>query len=315
MAGYRTPGPTCSTTSEPIDAGTSCRASSPLPVPVGVNAPSLASAISGEDGDGVAIVLTPIQLAAIFGNESVEQPGSLKERLWGGATLIGGALELVGAAVLLAMPEPTTTTKIAGGVLGVHGLDTAAAGARQVASGQSTTTFTAEAAQSAATALGVDDKRAALIGLTVDLGIPLILGLAGAARVLAIRRGAVSLAAEEAAGGHTIARHVGRTEVQLRLRLAAESRLSVASSFRTLADAEKYIAEALRAQQAEIKAWAKIATAGQTKAIAYDAGRAVGFGVVRATNSVEQMTRLAIVIRKVQQGDRIYFILTAYPKL
>ena len=52
----------------------------------------------------------------------------------------------------------------------------------------------------------------------------------------------------------------------------------------------------------------------QTRAIAHDAGRVVGFGVLRATNATVQMSRLALVIRKVSDRGRIYFVLTAYPK-
>ena len=140
------------------------------------------------------------------------------------------------------------------------------------------------------------------------------MGLVGAARILAIRRGAISLVAEETAGGHTIARHVGRTEAQLRMRLASETRITASSTFRTLADAEKVVGEGLRANRAVIEAWAKTAATNQSKALSHSAGRVVGFGVVRATNTVEQMTNVTIVIRKVQQSDRIYFVLTAYPK-
>ena len=315
MAGFRPPGSVCATTAEPIDAGTSCLAATPVPGPVGLDRSSLFSAAGPQAEEGLEIVLTPLQLAAVFAGESIEAPGSFTDRLWGGATVIGGALELVGSAALLLVPEPTAVTKIAGVALGAHGVDTASTGLRQLISGQPESTLTAEAAQAAASALGADDKHARMIGMGVDLGIPLALGLFGAVRVLAIRRGAITLSAEEAAGGHTIARHVGRSEAQLRMRLAAESRINVASTFRTLADAEKSVAEALRAQQGAIKAWAKTANVGQTKALTHDAGRVVGFGVVRASNTTVQMSRLTVVLRKVSDRGRIYFVLTAYPKL
>ena len=314
MAGFRPPGPVCATTAEPIDAGTSCLTTTPAPGPVGLGRGASFADTAGQDGDGLEIVLTPLQLAAVFAGESIEAPGSFSERLWGGATVIGGALELVGAAALLLVPEPTTVTKIAGVALGAHGVDTASTGLRQVMTGQPQSTLTAEAARAAALSLGVDEKHATMIGMGVDLGIPLALGLFGAARVLAIRRGAITLSAEEAAGGHTIARHVGRSEAQLRARLAAESRITAASTFRTLADAEKSVAQALRAQQGAIKAWAKTANIGQTKAITHDAGRIVGFGVVRASNATVQMSRLTVVLRKVSDRGRIYFVLTAFPK-
>lgn len=313
MSNCRMPGPLCVTTCESINHGTQCLAAS-QPGPVGAQARDLEWAPLDEVGDGLQIVLTPLQLAAIFSNETVESSSSLKERLWGAAAAVGGAFELLGSAALLLTPEPTLTTKAAGVALGTHGLDTAATGIRQTISGKPETSFTSDAARSAALAIGADERSAALIGASVDVGIPMLLGLFGAARALAIPRGAISLAAEEAAGGHTIARHVGRTEAQLRARLAAEPKIRAATTFYTLAEAEKLVADALRANQAAITAWSKTAAIGQTKAITYAASRVVGFGVVRATNRVQQMAHLAVVIRKIQANGRIYFVLTAYPK-
>lgn len=264
--------------------------------------------------EGIEIVLTPIQLAAILENETLEESSSLSNRLWGAATLAGGAIELVGAGVLLLAPEPTTITKIAGGTLGVHGLDTASSGIMQIVSGRTRTTLTSQAVTAAAEALGADPDTAATVGMAIDIAVPLIAGFAGAARAIAIRRGAISLVAEETAGGHTIARHVGRTEAQLRARLVAQNKIPVASTFRTLKDAERFVAEALRANKTAIKDWAKGAISGQTKSFAYDAQRVLGEGVVRSTGQLQNMTKMVVVVRKVQEQNRIYFILTSYPK-
>src|SRR5262245_5451956 len=253
--------------------------------------------------EGLEIVVTPVQLAAILENDSVEESSSMSNRLWGAATLAGGAIELIGAAALLLTPEPTMITKIAGGTLGAHGLDTSSTGIMQIVSGRTRTTLTSRAAAAAATALGAEPETAARVGIAIDIAVPLIAGFAGAARALAIRRGAISLAAEEAAGGHTIARHVARTEAQLRARLAAETRIPVASTFRTLKDAERFVAEALRANKAAIKEWAKAATAGQSKAFTHEAGKIVGEGVVRATGRLQTMTKLVVVVRKVQEQN------------
>lgn len=268
-----------------------------------------------ENEEGLEIVLTPIQLAAILENETLEETSSLSNRLWGTATLAGGAIELVGAGVLLLAPEPTTVTKIAGGALGAHGLDTASSGIMQIVSGRTRTTLTSQAVTAAAEALGTDPHTAATVGMAIDIAVPLIAGFAGAARALAIRRGAISLAAEETAGGHTIARHVGRTEAQLRARLTAQNKIPVASTFRTLKEAERFVAEALRENKNAIKEWAKNATSGQTKAFAYDAERVVGEGVVRSTGQLQNLSKIVVVVRKVQEQNRIYFVLTSYPKL
>ncbi len=182
--------------------------------------------------EGLDIVLTPLQFAAILENDSIEESSSWTNRFWGAATVAGGALELVGSAVLLLTPEPTTITKIAGGALAVHGADTTSSGIMQVVSGRTHTTLTSQAVAAAAVVLGADPQTAGNVGFAVDVAVPLIAGFAGVARAIAIRRGAISLAAEEAAGGHTIARHVGRTEGQLRSRLAQQPTIPAASTFR-----------------------------------------------------------------------------------
>lgn len=265
--------------------------------------------------EGLEIILTPIQLAAILENESIEESATFSNRLWGAATLAGGAIELVGAAVLILVPEPTTVTKIAGGTLGVHGVDTATTGIMQIVSGRTRTTLTSQAVSAAAEALGASPDTAATVGMAIDIAVPMLAGFAGAARAFAIRRGAISLVAEEAAGGHTIARHVGRTEAQLRARLAAEPRLVAASTFRNLKEAETVVASALRANSASIKTWASSASVGQTKAFSYSAGKVIGEGVVRSSGQLQNMSNMVVVVRKVQVQNRLYFVLTAYPKI
>ena len=264
--------------------------------------------------EGIELVLTSVQFAAVLENETIEESSSLSNRLWGVATLAGGALELVGAAALILTPEPTTITKIAGGTLGVHGLDTSSAGLMQIVSGRTRTTLTSQAVASAAEALGADPKSAASVGMAVDIAVPLLAGFAGLLRALAIRRGAISLVAAEAEGGHTIARHIGLTEAQLNQRLTQQLKIPAASTFKTLKDAERFVGDAVRANKSSIKDWAKGALPGQNKAFIYNAGRPVGHGVVRGVGKIQDMSKLVIVVQKVKESNRVYFVLTAYPK-
>lgn len=263
---------------------------------------------------GLEIVLSPLQLAAILESESIDQASCTSNVFWGAATVVGGALELVGAAALLLTPEPTTVTKIAGGTLAIHGSDVVSTGLVQIASCQTRTTLTSQGVAAAAKALGADPETAANVGFAVDVAVPLAAGFVGAARALAIRRGAVSLVAEEAAGGHTIARHVGRSETQLRQRLIDQPKIPAASSFRTLGDAERAVSAALRANRSAIQAWASSATANTTKAFSYAAGRDIGYGVVRSTGQLTNMSNMTLVLRKTIVQNRVYFVLTAFPK-
>lgn len=264
--------------------------------------------------DGLTIVLSPVQFATLLDGGSLDEHATTTNRLFGALTAVGGALELVGAGVLLLVPEPTALTKIAGVTLGAHGADTTSTGLVQIWTGRTQITMTSQAAAAAARAVGVSPEGAATVGFAVDIAVPLIAGFAGAARALAIRRGMISLAAEEAAGGHTIARHVARTETQLRQRLVQQPGISSASTFRTLTDAEKFVSAALRANAAAIRQWSQTAAVGATKSFTYSANN-IGVGVVRVTGKLEQMNNMVVVVRKTQVGQKIYFVLTAYPKL
>jgi hypothetical protein len=267
-----------------------------------------------ETEDGLQIVLSPLQLSAVLQNESIEQSSALTNRFWGGASIVIGAMEMQGAAALLLVPEPTLVTKVGGGALALHGSDTAAAGWVQLITGRTRTTLTAQAASAAARALGADPDAASAVGMAVDLAVPAAAGFAGVARAIAIRRGAVSLAAEEAAGGHTILKHVGRTEEELRARLLKEPKIPAASTFSSLRQAEKVVSDALRANKADIQEWARTAPLGRTKVLTFETGRIIGGGVVRGTTRMQSMTKVEIVLRKALSQNRIYFVLTSYPR-
>ncbi|EHR68978.1 hypothetical protein BurJ1DRAFT_0079 [Burkholderiales bacterium JOSHI_001] len=315
MADFRRPGTLGLFDQDVIDTGTMCRWASAAPGPIGLSSRGTSPDIPWQDDNGLQIVLSPVQLAAVFESETLDSAPSLSNRLWGAASVFAGGLELVGAAALLLTPEPTAITKVAGGALGVHGADTASAGLTQVVTGRSTTTLTSKAASSTAESLGADPRTAELIGLGADIAVPLLAGGAGLAKILSVRKGAISLAAEEASGGHTIAKHVGRTEEQLRQRLLTDRRIPVASTFRNLSEAERFIAEALRANREAISSWAKAAAIGERERFIYDAGKAVGFGIVRTMGKAESMTKMLVVLKKVQDQNRIYFVLTAFPML
>jgi hypothetical protein len=109
-------------------------------------------------------------------------------------------------------------------------------------------------------------------------------------------------------------RHVGRTEAQLRARLAQQPGIPAASTFATLKEAESVVAAALRANRGSIQAWAKTATPGMTKAFTHNAGRVIDEGVVRSTGQLTKMSQVVVVVRKVISQNRVYFVLTAYPK-
>ena len=197
--------------------------------------------MSGEAEDGLRLVLSPVQLAAVLQRGSIGDAESRSRRIWnrvdGGLNVVFGGLELLGSAALLLTPEPTMLTKVAGVGLGVHGADTTSTGMVELWTGDHQVTMTAQAAAAAARNMGYDPKTSDAIGATVDILVPVVLtGVLGATRASAIRSGRlvleadedaaratsrwtpaersryVNLEEEELAGGHSVSKHIGKTE-------------------------------------------------------------------------------------------------------
>ncbi|MEY4583117.1 MAG: hypothetical protein RL701_7820 [Pseudomonadota bacterium] len=272
-----------------------------------------------EQEEGVRVVMSAAQLAAILAGESLGEPATFTNRVWGGLRVVGGTLELVGAGALCLAPEPTMASKAGCVVFGLHGSDTLVAGARQTWTGRDTADLTQAGASKLARTMGADAATADRIGLAVDIGVPLAMSaLLGAARLAAVRGGRISLIEHEAQagsklGGHTIAKHVGRTETQLRARLAAEPRVQVASTFANIRDAEEAISKVLRLESAAVKAWAQAATPASALRLTRDVGVQVGTGVVRATGQLSRLQKVRVVLVYKSYNGMPYYILTAFP--
>jgi hypothetical protein len=255
-----------------------------------------------------------VQLAAVLEGEHVGAHEIAMNRMWGGVKLLGASLELVGAAALILTPEPTALTKVGGWALGVHGSDTFATGLRQVWTGHSERTLTEQAAAATARALGASETEAERVGMIVDVAVPLFAAtLAAAARIASIRAGRIVLAEQEAMGGHTIAKHIAQTEQQLQARLVAEKGIPAASSFESVSTAENVLSQAVRVNGGQIRAWAATAPQGARYRFIYDAGKDIGYGVVRATGKLQQMQKIRLVLVKTNITGKIYFILTSFP--
>lgn len=214
--------------------------------------------------DGLEIILMPIQLAALLLRESVHRPATLANRFWGALGVIGGAVDLVASIPLWLAPEPSS--KVAAAAVDYIGADVAWTGMRQVWTGRRQVTLTAEVVERSLKSLGVDPEVANRIGNGTDIAVnmaalvapPLAIARsARALRVISVEEGVIDLEIEEGfPGAHTISKHVGKTEPELRTRLAQEPKLTASSSFRTLEDAEKGVSEVIKARAVEIQEWA-----------------------------------------------------------
>ncbi len=271
-----------------------------------------------DEQSSISVVLTPVQLAAILKGDSISSESTLSNRLWGGLTLVAGVAEMVGGAALCAVPEPTGATKVGCVVLGGHGIDTASTGLQEVWTGREIRTLTDRGFAELAGRLGATPGSGQALGLAAEVGVPV--GFAGAikaARVSSIVAGRISLSRHEAVvtggiGGHTLAKHVGKTKEFLEARLRANPKLAAASTFHSVADAEHAINTLMRRETARVETWASL-TSGSKKLTLYGtvAGD-IGFVLNRGAKEVVRGTELVIVLKRQIYNGMPYFILTAY---
>ncbi len=276
------------------------------------------------EDEGVRIILSPAQLAAVLTNESVHEGGTLGNRVIGVLRIIGCGVEGVGAGALYAAPEPTMLTKVGGTLLLAHAADQCTTGGRQLWTGRDERSLLDRGIGGLAERLGASPQAARTAGTVAEIMVPIGAGaIAGAVRAGAINSGRIRLIQHEATstargapGGHTIMKHIGQTEAQMRKRLAdtANARIPppAISTFDDIASAERFISSAFQSQKAAIEVWAlSSSTANFVKVVPM--GRVVGQGVVRATGQLQPMTSLRLVLKKQTYNGMPYYILTSFP--
>jgi hypothetical protein len=124
-----------------------------------------------------------------------------------------------------------------------------------------------------------------------------------------------NLAADEQRGGHTLARHVGRTDLELRDRLRREPHISAASSYVDRAAAELMVGLALDRERGRLESWERRHGSRPNLVLHVDAPRGPPIGRVleRGASSAVPATSALVVLRwDVGAGD--FFVLTSYPE-
>jgi hypothetical protein len=140
----------------------------------------------------------------------------------------------------------------------------------------------------------------------------LVVAAAAAAAAAAPPR---DLGRDEAMGGHTLARHVGRTVEQLRERLDRERGISAASTYTDRATAERVVAEALAQASGRVAGWTARRGSRPNLALHYrgPAGREIGLSLQRGAARPRPCTDAVVVLRwDERRGDS--FVLTSYPE-
>jgi len=120
------------------------------------------------------------------------------------------------------------------------------------------------------------------------------------------------LTRDEDRGGHTLKKHVGRTDNELQERLRRERNISAASTWTDRETAEVTVAAALRAERGRIERWMQRGYPRANLALHYDAGRPIGRSLRRGEDQTVECTSAVIVLRA--DGPNGFYVLTTYPE-
>ena len=124
--------------------------------------------------------------------------------------------------------------------------------------------------------------------------------------------GRYDLERDEQRGGHTLTRHVTRTDTQLEERLERERNISAASTWTDRETAEAVVAEALRTERDRIQNWVWRGYPRPNLALRYDAGQVIGRSLRRGASEAVPCRSAVIVLRA--DGRVGFYVLTAYPE-
>jgi hypothetical protein len=123
------------------------------------------------------------------------------------------------------------------------------------------------------------------------------------------------LAADEAHGGHTLARHTAQTDQQLTERLKREREISAASTYTDRPTAERVVGACIASSHGQVERWLARNGPRPNLTLHYrdPDGGSIGRSVRRGRRRIESCDR-ALVILKWDEHRNQYFVLTSYPE-
>jgi len=132
-------------------------------------------------------------------------------------------------------------------------------------------------------------------------------------RQAAPRTASHDLSADEALGGHTLGRHIGKSDAELIARLEREPQISSASTYTDRATAEAVIGAALQSPNPKFTAWRERSGRRPNFVLRYHADRVIGRSMARRHTASIPCDRALIVLRWDERQNRFY-VLTSYPE-
>jgi hypothetical protein len=118
------------------------------------------------------------------------------------------------------------------------------------------------------------------------------------------------LARDESRGGHTLARHVGKSDAELRRRLESET-LSADSTYTDRATAEMAVAADVRDNTLKLNRWLERPGGHSNLVLDYDSDKPVGRSMRQGESQSFPCSHAVAILKWV--GPREYYVLTSYP--
>jgi Bacterial CdiA-CT RNAse A domain len=122
------------------------------------------------------------------------------------------------------------------------------------------------------------------------------------------------LSRDEAEGGHTLRKHVGRTDDELRERLRLEPRITAASTWNDRETAESAVGSALDQNRDKIEGWLNRQGGHPNLVVDYhsDPAHPIGRTLRRGGSQPKPCSHAVIVLK--WAGSNRYYVLTSYPE-
>jgi len=120
------------------------------------------------------------------------------------------------------------------------------------------------------------------------------------------------LSQDEAAGGHILRKHVGRTDDELRERLDHERNISGASTYTDRATAERAVGAAIAQSQDRIQRWLNRSGGHPNLVLDYDSDQSIGRTINRGEGQSRACSHALVVLK--YEPPSGYYVLTSYPE-
>ena len=133
-----------------------------------------------------------------------------------------------------------------------------------------------------------------------------------ATRLDSLPAAARDLSQDDQEGGHTLRRHVGKSDDELRQRLAREHGISAASTYTDRDTAERVVGTTLNLQRDRIQRWLERGGEHPNLVLEYAADQPIGRTMRRDSSTSVPCAQAVVVLRYAGGGQ--YYVLTSYPE-